>query len=125
VDEVFGKHSGLLTATLSQDEIDASDFRRSDSRFHGPELNRNLAQIDTLRSIADVMGATVGQLALACGCSAKARTSSRFRAPAAPTASGRTQRPRTSASPRPNSRASKAPSPAPPGRATAPRSPSR
>lgn len=56
---------GLLTATLSRDEIDASDFRRSDPRFHGPELNRNLAQIDTLRSIADVMGVTVGQLALA------------------------------------------------------------
>ncbi|SRR6266568_2284872 len=56
---------GLLTATLARDEIDASDFRRSDPRFHGPELDRNLAQIDTLRGIGDVLGVTVGQLALA------------------------------------------------------------
>jgi aryl-alcohol dehydrogenase-like predicted oxidoreductase len=56
---------GLLTATLARDEIDASDFRRSDPRFHGPDLERNLAQIDTLRGIGDVLGVTVGQLALA------------------------------------------------------------
>jgi aryl-alcohol dehydrogenase-like predicted oxidoreductase len=56
---------GLLTATLARDEIDASDFRRSDPRFHGPDLDRNLAQIDTLRGIGDVLGVTVGQLALA------------------------------------------------------------
>lgn len=56
---------GLLTATLARDEIDDSDFRRSDPRFHGQDLHRNLVQLDTLRSIADVMGVTVGQLALA------------------------------------------------------------
>lgn len=56
---------GLLTATLDHTTIDSSDFRRGDPRFHGAELERNLAQIDALRAIADDRGATVGQLALA------------------------------------------------------------
>ncbi len=56
---------GLLTAALAADEIDASDFRRSDPRFHGENLDRNRAQVDALREIADELGATSGQLALA------------------------------------------------------------
>ena len=56
---------GLLTAALDRAEIDASDFRRSDPRFHGAELDRNLAHIDTLRTIAAEHGISAGQLALA------------------------------------------------------------
>ena len=56
---------GLLTATLDRTTIDSSDFRRGDPRFHGAELERNLAQIEALRALADDRGGTVGQLALA------------------------------------------------------------
>jgi aryl-alcohol dehydrogenase-like predicted oxidoreductase len=56
---------GLLTATLDHKEIDTSDFRRNDPRFHGADLERNLAQINALRTIAEELGATPGQLALA------------------------------------------------------------
>jgi aryl-alcohol dehydrogenase-like predicted oxidoreductase len=56
---------GLLTASLAREEIDGSDFRRSDPRFHGEELERNLEQIATLRAIAADLGASAGQLALA------------------------------------------------------------
>jgi len=56
---------GLLTATLNADDIDTSDFRRADARFHGAHLGANLAQIDALRQIADQLQITTGQLALA------------------------------------------------------------
>lgn len=56
---------GLLTDTLSDPEIDRSDFRASDPRFHGAELTRNRAQIAALADIATDLGITTGQLALA------------------------------------------------------------
>jgi aryl-alcohol dehydrogenase-like predicted oxidoreductase len=56
---------GLLTAALDRAEIDSSEFRRGDPRFHGTELDRNLAQIGALRAIAGQLGTTPGQLALA------------------------------------------------------------
>jgi aryl-alcohol dehydrogenase-like predicted oxidoreductase len=56
---------GLLTATLTPDGIDASDFRRGDPRFHGAELAANLRQIAALGAFADDRGITAGQLALA------------------------------------------------------------
>jgi aryl-alcohol dehydrogenase-like predicted oxidoreductase len=56
---------GLLTAALARTDIDSSDLRRSDPRFHGAELDRNLTHVDTLREIAAEHGATAGQLALA------------------------------------------------------------
>jgi aryl-alcohol dehydrogenase-like predicted oxidoreductase len=56
---------GLLTGTLTGDEVDRSDFRRSDPRFHGADLAHNLAQIEALRSIARDLDVTTGQLALA------------------------------------------------------------
>lgn len=56
---------GLLTATLGRADIDSSDFRRSDPRFHGTDLDRNLTHIATLRTIAAELGVTAGQLALA------------------------------------------------------------
>lgn len=55
---------GLLTATLDGGGADA-DFRRSDPRFGGPALERNLAQVAALRGIAARLGLTPGQLALA------------------------------------------------------------
>ena len=56
---------GLLTATLSAEAIDTSDFRRSDPRFHGAELADNLRQIAALRAFAADRGITPAQLALA------------------------------------------------------------
>lgn len=56
---------GLLSAALAADNIDSSDFRRSDPRFHGDHLESNLKQIAALRGIAEGIGCTVGQLALA------------------------------------------------------------
>jgi aryl-alcohol dehydrogenase-like predicted oxidoreductase len=56
---------GLLTATLSDSAIDDSDFRRSDPRFHGTDLDANLLQVAALRSVAGDLGITPGQLALA------------------------------------------------------------
>lgn len=56
---------GLLTATLAPRDIDASSFRRSDPRFHGSELDRNLAQVATLRQFAAERGLSAGQMALA------------------------------------------------------------
>jgi aryl-alcohol dehydrogenase-like predicted oxidoreductase len=56
---------GLLTATLTSADIASSDFRRSDPRFSGDALDRNLAQVAALRGVADGLGITPGQLALA------------------------------------------------------------
>ncbi len=56
---------GLLTDTLSDSQIDSSDFRQSDPRFHGNELARNRTQIATLGQIAADLDITAGQLALA------------------------------------------------------------
>jgi aryl-alcohol dehydrogenase-like predicted oxidoreductase len=56
---------GLLTSTLTGADIDGSDFRRSDPRFHGADLDRNLRQVQALRDIATGLGITPGQLALA------------------------------------------------------------
>ena len=56
---------GLLTAALTRADMDTSDFRRTDPRFHGPELDHNLAHVGELQRIADGLGLTAGQLALA------------------------------------------------------------
>jgi len=56
---------GLLTGTLDQADVDTSDFRRGDARFHGAHLQDNLVQVATLREIADGLHITAGQLALA------------------------------------------------------------
>jgi aryl-alcohol dehydrogenase-like predicted oxidoreductase len=56
---------GLLTATLTRADVDASDFRRGDPRFIGAELDHNLARAAELRRVADGLGLTPGQLALA------------------------------------------------------------
>jgi aryl-alcohol dehydrogenase-like predicted oxidoreductase len=56
---------GLLTATLTRADMDASDMRRADPRFHGAELDHNLAHVGELRRIAAGLGLSPGQLALA------------------------------------------------------------
>ncbi|TCC63520.1 aldo/keto reductase [Kribbella pittospori] len=56
---------GLLTATLDRDTVGSSDFRRTDPRFQDTNLERNLAQIQALRAVADGLAITPGQLALA------------------------------------------------------------
>ena len=56
---------GLLTAALTSADIASSDFRRSDPRFAGGALDRNLAQVAALRGVAAGLGITPGQLALA------------------------------------------------------------
>lgn len=56
---------GLLTASLTDADVAASDFRRSDPRFHGDDLTQNLTQVAALRTFANARGISAGQLALA------------------------------------------------------------
>jgi aryl-alcohol dehydrogenase-like predicted oxidoreductase len=57
---------GFLTGRIAADtRLDAADFRRSNPRFQGDNLSRNLAIADTLREIAGDKGCTPAQLALA------------------------------------------------------------
>jgi len=56
---------GMLTATLTRDDIDGSDFRRGDPRFQGGDLDKNLTGVAALRRVADGLGITPAQLALA------------------------------------------------------------
>ena len=56
---------GMLTATLTRDDIDGSDFRRGDPRFQGSDLDQNLARVAALRQAASRLGLTPAQLALA------------------------------------------------------------
>src|SRR5215471_5350856 len=56
---------GMLTATLTRDDIDGSDFRRGDPRFQGGDLDQNLTRVAALRRVADGLGITPAQLALA------------------------------------------------------------
>jgi aryl-alcohol dehydrogenase-like predicted oxidoreductase len=56
---------GLLTAAVTRDNVGSSDFRRSDPRFTGADLDQNLAHVAALRRIAGGLGLTPAQLALA------------------------------------------------------------
>ncbi|MET8502106.1 aldo/keto reductase [Streptomyces microflavus] len=57
---------GFLTGGIrSLDGLDADDWRRTNPRFTGGNLTRNLRIIDEVREIADEVGATPGQVALA------------------------------------------------------------
>ena len=56
---------GLLTATLTPQDIGHSDFRRGDPRFQGADLDQNLARVAALRRVAGDLGLTPAQLALA------------------------------------------------------------
>ena len=56
---------GLLTATLDRTSVAATNYRAGDPRFQGETLDRNLRQVDVLRSAAADLGFTPAQLALA------------------------------------------------------------
>jgi aryl-alcohol dehydrogenase-like predicted oxidoreductase len=57
---------GFLTGEIrSLDGLDAGDWRRTNPRFTGGNLARNLRIVDEVREIADRIDATPGQIALA------------------------------------------------------------
>jgi aryl-alcohol dehydrogenase-like predicted oxidoreductase len=56
---------GLLTATVDHEAIAVTDYRAADPRFQGENLERNLRQVEALRSVASGFGLSPGQLALA------------------------------------------------------------
>jgi pyridoxine 4-dehydrogenase len=56
---------GLISGHWSRDRDVAQDFRRNAPRFQGQNLDANLALVDQLREIADEIGATPAQVAIA------------------------------------------------------------
>ncbi|MDG4782395.1 aldo/keto reductase [Micromonospora sp. WMMD961] len=57
---------GFLTGDIrSLDDLDATDWRRTNPRFTGDNFARNLRIVDEVRDIADEVGATPAQIALA------------------------------------------------------------
>jgi aryl-alcohol dehydrogenase-like predicted oxidoreductase len=57
---------GMLTGTLrSLDQLDDSDFRKTNPRFVGENFERNQRLVDEVEAIAGELGATPGQVALA------------------------------------------------------------
>ncbi len=57
---------GFLTGAIrSQDALDASDFRRANPRFEGENLVENLKIVDAVAAVAEEVGATPAQVALA------------------------------------------------------------
>ncbi|EFE78363.1 aldo/keto reductase [Streptomyces filamentosus] len=57
---------GFLTGDIrTLDGLDAADWRRSNPRFTGDNLTRNLRIVDQVREVADEAGATPAQVALA------------------------------------------------------------
>lgn len=55
---------GLISGHWSRDRGD-SGFRAASPRFQGDNLDRNLALVETLRRVADGIGASVAQVAIA------------------------------------------------------------
>ncbi|MEV8003020.1 aldo/keto reductase [Streptomyces parvus] len=57
---------GFLTGDIrTLDGLDAADWRRSNPRFTGDNLTRNLRIVDQVREVADEVGAAPAQVALA------------------------------------------------------------
>ncbi|KQO99789.1 aldo/keto reductase [Leifsonia sp. Leaf264] len=57
---------GFLTGAIrSVDQLDASDFRRSNPRFEGENLDANLRIVDAVEQVAAEVDATPAQVALA------------------------------------------------------------
>jgi aryl-alcohol dehydrogenase-like predicted oxidoreductase len=57
---------GMLTGTLrSLDQLDDSDFRKTNPRFVGENFERNQRLVEEVEAIAAELGATPGQIALA------------------------------------------------------------
>jgi aryl-alcohol dehydrogenase-like predicted oxidoreductase len=57
---------GFLTGTIrSLDQLDATDFRRSNPRFEGENLEANIRIVERVDAVASELGATPAQVALA------------------------------------------------------------
>ncbi len=56
---------GYLTGTVTAQSFDDSDFRARNPRFTREALDANLAIVDRVRSVAERLGATAAQVALA------------------------------------------------------------
>jgi aryl-alcohol dehydrogenase-like predicted oxidoreductase len=56
---------GFLSGKLDYSAFDARDFRRRNPRFQGAARDANLAIVDTVREVADRLGAEPSQVALA------------------------------------------------------------
>lgn len=56
---------GLISGHWSKDRSGAQDFRQMSPRFQGNNLDSNLALVDSLRAIADDIGASPAQVAIA------------------------------------------------------------
>jgi aryl-alcohol dehydrogenase-like predicted oxidoreductase len=57
---------GMLTGTVrSVDDLDDADFRRTNPRFAAENFEHNLRSADEVRSVADEVGSTPAQVALA------------------------------------------------------------
>jgi aryl-alcohol dehydrogenase-like predicted oxidoreductase len=56
---------GLISGHWSKDRSAAQDLRRMSPRFQGENIDRNLALVDSLRAIADEIGASPAQVAIA------------------------------------------------------------
>ncbi|SDT30603.1 aldo/keto reductase [Bradyrhizobium canariense] len=56
---------GLISGHWSKDRSGAQDFRQMSPRFQGSNLDTNLALVDSLRAIADEVGASTAQVAIA------------------------------------------------------------
>ena len=57
---------GLISGHYAADrQLEARDFRSRAPRFQGENLERNLALVEALRTVAEAKGATVAQLAIA------------------------------------------------------------
>jgi aryl-alcohol dehydrogenase-like predicted oxidoreductase len=56
---------GLISGHWSKDRSGAQDFRKNSPRFQAENLDRNLALVEQLRTIATEIGATPAQVAIA------------------------------------------------------------
>ncbi|MGB7225090.1 MAG: aldo/keto reductase [Bradyrhizobium sp.] len=56
---------GLISGHWSKDRASAQDFRRNSPRFQGENLDQNLALVESLRAIANEVGASPAQVAIA------------------------------------------------------------
>jgi aryl-alcohol dehydrogenase-like predicted oxidoreductase len=57
---------GFLTGAFkSPDDFEAGDFRRNSPRFQGENFDRNLKLVEKVKDLADAVGLTSSQLALA------------------------------------------------------------
>jgi len=57
--------TGAFRSTADLDQLDDDDFRKTNPRFTGENFQRNLRIADEVRAVADDVGATPGQVALA------------------------------------------------------------